>query len=95
MTPGALAAREKVQPPSMTRVVASLAEQGLVERSPHPTDGRQIIVSLCEAGQVLLADETHAREAWMNEKLSGLSADELSTLRNAVGIITKMVSSPE
>ena len=95
MTPGALAAREKVQPPSMTRVVASLAEMGLVERSPHPTDGRQIIVTLSDAGQALLADETHAREAWMNEQLSGLNADELATLRGAVGIITVMVSAPE
>ncbi|MDI9914864.1 MarR family transcriptional regulator [Rhodococcus sp. IEGM 1379] len=95
MTPGALAAREKVQPPSMTRVVASLAELGLVERSSHPTDGRQIIVTLSGAGQALLADETHAREAWMNEQLSGLSADELATLRGAVGIITAMVNASE
>ncbi|MGC0362557.1 DNA-binding MarR family transcriptional regulator [Rhodococcus sp. 27YEA15] len=95
MTPGALAAREKVQPPSMTRVVASLAELGLVERSPHPTDGRQIIVSLSSSGQALLADETHAREAWMNEQLSGLGSADLVTLRSAVEIITAMVSKPE
>ncbi|MCE4266600.1 MarR family transcriptional regulator [Rhodococcus sp. ACPA4] len=95
MTPGALAAREKVQPPSMTRVVASLAELGLVQRSPHPTDGRQIIVSLSDAGNALLADETHAREAWMNERLSDLSAEDLATLRGAVEIITKIVSASE
>lgn len=95
MTPGALAAREKVQPPSMTRVVASLAELGLVQRSPHPTDGRQIIVTLSDAGNALLADETHAREAWMNERLSDLSAEELATLRGAVEIITKIVSASE
>jgi DNA-binding MarR family transcriptional regulator len=95
MTPGALAAREKVQPPSMTRVVASLAELGLVQRSPHPTDGRQIIVTLSDAGVALLADETHAREAWMNEKLSDLSAEDLATLRGAVEIITKIVSASE
>lgn len=46
MTPGALAAKERVQPPSMTRVIASLTDLDLVERNPHPTDGRQIIVSL-------------------------------------------------
>lgn len=95
MTPGALASREKVQPPSMTRVVASLAELGLVERSPHPTDGRQVVVTLSESGEALLADETHAREAWMNEQLSALSEEELVTLRGAVEIITAMVSSTE
>lgn len=92
MTPGTLAAREKVQPPSMTRVVASLAEAGLVVRSPHPTDGRQIIVGLSATGRALLADETHAREAWMNEQLAVLGPEELVTLRSAVGIITALVN---
>lgn len=95
MTPGNLAAREKVQPPSMTRVIASLAELGLVERAPHPTDGRQIIVTLSDAGHALIADETHAREAWMNERLSGLDESQLKTLRDAVGIITSIVADSE
>ena len=95
MTPGNLAAREKVQPPSMTRVIASLVELGLVERAPHPTDGRQIIVTLSAAGHALIADETHAREAWMNERLSGLDEAQLKTLRDAVGIITSIVADSE
>ncbi|MBC2639740.1 MULTISPECIES: MarR family winged helix-turn-helix transcriptional regulator [unclassified Rhodococcus (in: high G+C Gram-positive bacteria)] len=95
MTPGNLAAREKVQPPSMTRVIASLVELGLVERAPHPTDGRQIIVTLSDAGHALIADETHAREAWMNERLSGLDESQLETLRDAVGIITSIVADSE
>jgi DNA-binding transcriptional ArsR family regulator len=41
MTPGELAAHEKVQPPSMTRVIAVLEERGLLARAPHPTDKRQ------------------------------------------------------
>ena len=41
---GELAALEKVQPPSMTKVIASLESAGLASREPHPTDGRQIIV---------------------------------------------------
>ncbi|MFC3964417.1 Rv0880 family HTH-type transcriptional regulator [Nocardia jiangsuensis] len=92
MTPGALAARERVQPPSMTRVIASLTELGLVERKPHPTDGRQIIVSLSPAGQALLADEASAREAWMTEQLSGLESDEIDVLNRAVGIMKKIVA---
>jgi DNA-binding MarR family transcriptional regulator len=95
MTPGNLAAREKVQPPSMTRVIASLVDLGLVERAAHPTDGRQIIVTLSDAGHALIADETHAREAWMNERLSGLEEDQLKTLRDAVGIITAIVADSE
>ncbi|MEU0538636.1 MarR family transcriptional regulator [Nocardia sp. NPDC005978] len=95
MTPGALAARERVQPPSMTRVIASLSEMDLVERNPHPTDGRQIIVSLSEQGRALIADETHAREAWMTEQLGGLTPDQLAVLEEAVSIMKTIVAESE
>ncbi|MEV6561139.1 MarR family transcriptional regulator [Nocardia sp. NPDC051756] len=95
MTPGALAARERVQPPSMTRVIASLTDLGMVERKPHPTDGRQIIVSLSEAGNALIADETHAREAWMTEQLSGLTDNQIDVLTQAVGIMKQIVAESE
>ncbi len=95
MTPGALAAKERVQPPSMTRVIASLSEMDLVERKPHPTDGWQIIVSLSDAGRALIADETHAREAWMTEQLSGLHPDQLKVLNEAVGIMKHIVDESE
>lgn len=92
MTPGALAARERVQPPSMTRVIASLHDLGLVDRTPHPTDGRQIIVALTAAGRALLADEEEAREVWLTERLDTLDPGSLATLREAVGILTALVA---
>lgn len=95
MTPGALAARERVQPPSMTRVIASLADLGLVDRKPHPTDGRQIIVSLSKAGSALLADEAAAREVWMTEQLANLGPAQLQTLADAVTIMTAIVEHSE
>ncbi len=95
MTPGALAARERVQPPSMTRVIASLAEMGLVERTAHPTDGRQVIVSLSPAGRTLIADEASAREAWMTAQLAGLDEAQLTVLRDAVGIIGAIINDSE
>src|SRR5919202_2354129 len=42
---GALAAAEQVRPPTMTRIVSALERAGLVERSPHPTDGRQVLLT--------------------------------------------------
>lgn len=95
MTPGALAAKERVQPPSMTRVIASLADLGLVVRTPHPTDGRQIIVSLSDPGQALVTDETSAREKWMNERLAALDESQIAVLRESVEIISSMVSDSE
>lgn len=92
MTPGVLASRERVQPPSMTRVIASLNELGLVDRTPHPTDGRQIIVKLSSTGDSLLADEHQAREVWLTERLTKLDDVSIATLRDAVGILTELVS---
>ncbi|ABK68250.1 SpoU rRNA methylase family protein [Mycobacterium avium 104] len=69
MTPGALAVRERVRPPSMTRVIASLAEMGLVDRTPHPVDGRQVLVSVSEAGAELVKANRRARQEWLAKRL--------------------------
>lgn len=95
MTPGSLAAKERVQPPSMTRVIASLTDLGLVDRDPHPTDGRQIIVSLSRAGHVLLAEERSAREAWMSDRLADLEPDQRIVLEQAVAIVNQIVADSE
>ncbi|WP_336087174.1 MarR family winged helix-turn-helix transcriptional regulator [Nocardia sp. SSK8] len=95
MTPGTLAGKERVQPPSMTRVIASLSDLELVHRRPHPTDGRQIIVSLTPAGRALVADETHAREAWMTDQLSVLDSQQLAVLDQAVAIMNEIVANSE
>ena len=92
MTPGAIAARERVQPPSMTRVIASLADLGMVKREPHPTDGRQVIVTLTAAGDALVVDEANAREEWLRAQLKRLDDQQLATLRGAVGIIESIVT---
>ena len=54
MTPGALASRERVRPPSMTRIIATLTELGLVERTAHPADGRQVLVAVSSTGADLM-----------------------------------------
>ncbi len=95
MTPGTLAARERVQPPSMTRIIAALDQLGFIHRVPHPTDGRQVIVSLSGAGEQYIKDEVHAREAWLDARLAALNADERDTLRAASAIIDGMVGSRE
>src|SRR5262245_34440939 len=50
LTPRELADVERVQPPTMTKTLAKLEERGLVQRTPHPTDGRQVILGATEAG---------------------------------------------
>src|SRR3989442_11091268 len=51
LTPRELADAERVQPPTMTKIIAKLEERGLTQRTPHPTDRRQVILSATEAGR--------------------------------------------
>ena len=91
MTPGALAIRERVRPPSMTRVIASLADEGFVDRAPHPVDGRQVVVSVSESGAELVKAARRARQEWLAERLATLDSEKLCTLREAADIILALV----
>jgi DNA-binding MarR family transcriptional regulator len=90
MTPGELAEHEKVQPPSMTRVIARLEQMGLLTRSPHPTDRRQVILHLTEEGDRLLKEERLRKEAWLAQRLGELTQEERSILRQAAPILERL-----
>ncbi|MYW95384.1 MarR family transcriptional regulator [Amycolatopsis rubida] len=90
LTPGQLAAKEGVQPPSMTRVIAALEEMGFVERRPHPTDGRQAIVELSDDGRTFVRKAISVREAWLDRQLAELGEEELEVLSRAAEIIDRM-----
>jgi DNA-binding MarR family transcriptional regulator len=91
MTPGALAIRERVRPPSMTRVIASLADEGFVDRAPHPVDGRQVVVSVSESGAELVKAVRRARQEWLAERLATLDSNKRSILREAADIMSALV----
>ena len=92
MSPGELAGHERVQPPWMTRVVVALERMGLVTRTPHPTDGRQVIIDLTPAAEDLLSAEARAREAWLTGRLQELAPEEREILREAAVIMDKLAS---
>lgn len=93
MTPRELADSERVQPPSITRVLAVLEERGLVQRTPHPTDGRQVVLAPTERGRALIAESRRAREAWLARQLAGLTTTERGTLRDAAAILDRLAGS--
>ena len=92
LSPGELAAHERVQPPSMTRVVMALESMGLVTRTPHPTDGRQVVLGLTEPARELLAAEGRARDAWLAAKLQQLSPEKRAVLRDAAAIMDELAA---
>lgn len=92
-TVGELAAIERVKPPSMTRIVNSLDEAGLVVRRPHETDGRQIIVELTGSAQRLIEVDRARRTAWLAQRLAERSPEDREVLRRAAALLDELASS--
>src|ERR1700760_1824151 len=90
MPPGELADHEKVQPPSMTRVIAVLEERGLVRREPHATDRRQVVLTVTDEGRDVVQRGRRRRDAWLAKRLKELSPQERATLRAAAPILEKL-----
>jgi len=90
MTAGELAACERVQPPSMTKVLASLEHRGLVRRETHPSDRRQVIVAITDEGLALLDSERRSRDAWLSQQLNRLTAEERALVRKVIPVLDKL-----
>jgi DNA-binding MarR family transcriptional regulator len=90
LTPRDIAGHEKVQPPSMTRILASLEERGLITRTPHPSDRRQHLVAITPAAKDLLREDRRRREAWLSVQLAGLTLEEREILRAAAPILDRI-----
>ena len=90
MSAGELATCERVQPPSMTKVLAHLEERGLVRREVHPTDRRQAIIAITDAGVALLDSERRSRDAWLARRLGTLTAEERALVQRVVPILDKL-----
>jgi DNA-binding MarR family transcriptional regulator len=92
-TIGALAESEGVKPPSMTRTVASLEELGLVRRRAHPSDGRQVLVSLTPEGKATLMADRRRRDVWLARALVDLTPDERAVLAAAAPLLERLAGS--
>jgi DNA-binding MarR family transcriptional regulator len=90
LTPRELAELERVRPPTMTKIVAKLEERELVQRTPHPTDGRQVILAATAQGRAVLARLERVREEWLAQRLSELTAGEREVLRRAAEILRQV-----
>lgn len=92
MTPGDLAERERVRPPSMTRILQHLLEVGLVERNAHPDDGRQVLVDATPQGREHILATRRRRDEWLKRRLAALTREERATLSAAEEILRRIYS---
>jgi DNA-binding MarR family transcriptional regulator len=90
MSPGELAEHEKVQPPSMTRVIAALEASGLVTRMPHLTDRRQVVLTVTPEGREVVNHARRRKEAWLAMRLKELSPEDRAVLRAAAPILERL-----
>ena len=92
-TPGELAADEYVQAPSMTRTIAMLVARGLVERGPHASDRRQVMLTITEKGKAELKQSKRTRDEWVTARLGSLSDDDRLVLARAAPILERLANS--
>ena len=90
LTPRELADVERVQPPTMTKIVGKLEDLGLVVRTPHPTDRRQVILAATEQGRAVYAQFEKARNEWLALQLAELTPEERDTLERAAQILRQV-----
>ena len=94
-TLGALASRESVQPPSMTRIVAALEEKGLVTRVIDATDRRVARVTLTDQGSDVLERSRSLKNAFLAGQLHRLSTEERQRLGELTGLLERLVAQDE
>jgi DNA-binding MarR family transcriptional regulator len=85
-----LARAESVKPQSMGATVATLEEMGLVERKPHPTDGRQVNIELTAKGAAVRKSAGDAKHTWLAQAIGQLDERERETLFAAGEIIKRL-----
>ena len=93
LSPTALAQVERIQPPSMTRVISALESRGLVERQEHASDKRQSVIAITDEGRDLVEAERVRRKAWLVGVLDTLSDEDRRTLREALPILERITNS--
>jgi DNA-binding MarR family transcriptional regulator len=90
MTTADLARAESVKPQSMGATLAELEREGLVERQPHPSDGRQVLFALTDEGVEARRKRSAAKQTWLLAAMAKLDPGEQQTLMSAAGLIKRL-----
>lgn len=90
-----LARAEGIKPQSMGTIIAALEERGMVERKPHPTDGRQVNIELTAKGAAVRKIIGDAKRMWLAQAIAQLDEEEQKTLFAAGRIIKRLVENDQ
>jgi DNA-binding MarR family transcriptional regulator len=92
LTPSDLAARERIQRPTATRLIGRLEEDGLVARTADPIDRRSCLITISAAGTALLEDSRTRKDAWLAGRLEACSPEDRATLARAADILEELLA---
>jgi DNA-binding MarR family transcriptional regulator len=90
-TTAELARAEGMKPQSMGTTIAALEEMGMVERKPHPSDGRQVNIQLTAKGAAVRESFKSAKRTWLAQAIAQLNKQDQATLFAAGEIIRRLV----
>ena len=91
LTPSELAEIERIKRPTATRILRGLEEQGLVERTPDPNDGRSALISITGDGRERLRRLRQRKNAYLAKRMRDLDPREIATLGSAAEILERLL----
>jgi DNA-binding MarR family transcriptional regulator len=91
LTPGEIAAAERVQPQTLTRTLTGLESAGIISRTDHPEDGRRSLLTLTDSGRGALRADMAERDSWLAAAMSAsLTSTESELLRLAAALLERL-----
>lgn len=91
LTPSELADLERVKRPTVTRTLACLDREGLIQRTPDPDDGRSALISVNGAGRERLRRLRSRKNAYLARRMRELPAEDVAALEQAAAILERML----
>src|SRR5699024_24956 len=92
LSPGELAARDRVRPPPRARTVQVLESEGFLPRTEDPRDRRSVLIELSEEGAEYIRETRRRRDQWIQRRLASLTREERQVLSEAEEILRKVVN---
>ncbi len=86
-----LAKAEQVRPPTMSRIVDALVEEGLAKREVNNADRRSVKISATPKGIRIMHEGRDRRERQLIQLLKLLKPDEVRDVQRATDILTRVL----
>ena len=88
-----LSGHDRVSPASMSQIVNRLTSAGYAVRSPDPADGRRVLLRATAEGDEFARAARAQRNAWLEERLATLSAEERAVVAEATALLSRIADS--